>query len=288
MRLSSPRFRKHIPSPAQSSLCRRRFARFLLVAFAALFPAILAACGPVSSGHAKEWLGVDIIGIIVSADLVGKICLGITIIFSIVSWAIIIYKFVHIHMATRQTNRFLKECMSGSGNLEEAYRKASSYPDSPLAQILREGYLELEIEDWYNLGYNLSEEQRVEVAKSGIDRVLERTVSNEIVHLEGNLIFLAITANVCPFFGLFGTVWGIMGTFQGLGTSGAGALSTLAPGIATALTTTVGGLAAAIPASIAFNYFTGKVQNMISRMDSFSLELSNIMTKQLLKREVKS
>jgi biopolymer transport protein TolQ len=78
-----------------------------------------------------------------------------------------------------------------------------------------------------------------------------------------------------------------MATFQGMGTAGSAALSTLAPGIATALTSTVAGLAAAIPASIGYNYFTSKVQSLISRMDSFSLELSNIMQKQLLKREVK-
>lgn len=261
-----------------------RLRWFILLALATC----CAACVPTGAGHAKDWLGVDIIGIIRRTDLVGKACLLVTLIFSLISWAIIIYKAVQIHMASRQTSKFLKECMKGSGDLEEAYQKASHYPNSPLAQILREGYLELEIEDWYKLGYNLSEEQRVEVAKYGIERVLERTISNEIATLETNLIFLALTTNVCPFFGLFGTVWGIMGSFQGMSTAGGAALSTLAPGIATALTTTVAGLAAAIPASIAYNYFTGRVQALTSRMDSFSLELSNIMTKQLLKQDVKA
>jgi biopolymer transport protein TolQ len=268
---------------------QQTISRWIRVALMLCVVALLAvACEPVTSGNAKAWLGVDIIAIIKSSDPVGKGCIILCFLFSIASWAVIIFKGMQLSTANRQTRRFLKECMAGSGDLEEAYRRASAYPNSPLAQILREGYLELEIEDWYKSGYDISEEQRVEVAKSGIERVLERTVSNEIVTLESNIIFLALTSNVAPFFGLFGTVWGIMGTFQALGTSGAATLSTLAPGIATALTTVVAGLAAAIPSSIFFNYFTGKVQNMISRMDSFTLELSNIMQKQLLKREVKA
>ena len=116
----------------------------------------LTACEPATSGHMKDWLGVDIVKVLRNTDLIGKICVSITVMFSIVSWAIIIYKFVQLHTASSQTKRFMKECMSGSGDLEEAYRKASKYPDSPLAQILREGYLELEIEDWYKQGYDLT------------------------------------------------------------------------------------------------------------------------------------
>lgn len=233
----------------------------------------------------SSWLGVDILGMMLSADLVGQTCIVFLIVFSIVTWAIIIYKFLHIRAATRQTNRFVHDCMASSGSLENAYQHTAAYPDSPLAQILREGYLELEIEDWYKLGYQLTNEQRVEVAKAGVERVFERTIANEIAHLESHLIFLAVTANVCPFIGLFGTVWGIMATFQGLGQMGSATLDVLAPGIATALVTTVGGLAAAIPASVMYNYFTSQVQVLISRMDAFSLELSNIIQKQLLKRE---
>jgi biopolymer transport protein TolQ len=239
-----------------------------------------------SSSHLADWLGVDIIGMVLHSDAVGIICLILLFLFSLVSWAIIIYKFFHINAASKQTSKFVKECLSGSGNLADAYKNTGAYPASPLAQILREGYLELEIEDWYKLGYKLTDEQRVEVAKAGIERVFERTISNEIAHLESQLIFLAVTSNVCPFIGLFGTVWGIMATFQSLGPQGSAALSAVAPGIATALITTVGGLAAAIPASVAYNYFTSRVQVLISRMDSFSLELSNIIQKQLLKHEV--
>ena len=265
----------------------RRFPLFLWMAGLALcaVPIVCYAqpATPPSGGRATPWLGVDIIAMITSTDPIGKLCLLVTALFSISSWAVIIYKFMHIQAATRQTNRFVKKCMAGSGSLEEAYRNAAAYPDSPLAQILREGYLELEIEDWYKVGYNLSNEQRVEVAKAGIERVFERTIANEISHLESYIIFLALTANVSPFFGLFGTVWGIMATFQNMGSEGSATLSVLAPGIATALTSTVAGLAAAIPASVMYNYFTARVQVLISRMDAFSLELSNVIQKQLIK-----
>lgn len=251
-----------------------------------LFSFLAVGCERSPSVGADSWLGVDIGAMIAAADPVGRMCLILLLGISIVTWGVIIYKFLHIHTTSRQTSRFVKECMSGSGNLEDAYRNAAGYPDSPLAQILRESYLELEIEDWYKLGYDLTNEQRVEVAKVGVERVIERTISNEIAHLESYLIMLAVTTNVAPFIGLFGTVWGIMTTFQSMAGEGSAALTALAPGIATALTTTVAGLAAAIPASVMYNYFTARVQLMISRMDSFSLELSNIIQKQLLKGQV--
>ncbi|NQU41765.1 MotA/TolQ/ExbB proton channel family protein [bacterium] len=273
---------------SHSCIQRNRPAKSSISAlFAAAGLLALTSCAEEgSSSHLADWLGVDVLGMIASSDAVGKICLVILLVFSIVTWGIIIYKFFHLQSAVRQTNRFVNECMAGSGNLEDAYKNTAAYPDSPLAQILREGYLELEIEDWYKLGYQLSNEQRVDVAKAGVERVFERTISNEMTHLESQLIFLAVASNVCPFIGLFGTVWGIMSTFQGLGIEGSATLSVLAPGIATALITTVAGLAAAIPASVMYNYFTAKVQVLTSRMDSFALELSNIIQKQLLKHEV--
>ena len=271
---------------APSARRRARILHFLAIAAPVAFALVLTACGRNLEPGETSQLGVDIFSMVASADLVGKLCLVLLGGFSIFTWIIIIYKFLHISAASRQTAAFIRECMAGSGDLEDAYRNAAAYPDSPLAQILREGYLELEIEDWYKLGYELTNEQRVEVAKAGVERILERTISNEISHLESYLIFLAVASNASPFIGLFGTVWGIMSTFRSLGVGGSAALSTLAPGIATALVTTVAGLAVAIPASVMYNYFTSRVQVLISRMDSFSLELSNIIQKQLLKGEV--
>ena len=123
------------------------------------------------------------------------------------------------------------------------------------------------------------------VAKVSIERVLERTITEEIRHLESYLIFLATTSNVAPFIGLFGTVWGVLGAFQALSRTGSAALSSLAPGMATALTATIAGLFAAIPASVFYNYFTNKIAIMITDMDSFSLQLANILQKRILTTE---
>ncbi len=281
-------FQKH-PSPKEKNLSNRSLLssgpsgmKIPILIFCSL---LAVACASEAQSGLTSWLGLDIVKMIGRMDPIGKLCLAILLVFSISTWAIIFYKFLHIHTASRQTTHFVNECMSGTGGLEDAYRNASVYPDSPLAQILREGYLELEIEDWYKMGYTLTSDQRVEVAKAGIERVFERTISNEIAHLEGYLIFLAIASNVCPFIGLFGTVWGIMTSFLAMDTEGSGTLSVLAPGIATALITTIAGLAAAIPASVMYNYFTARVQVLISRMDSFALELSNIIQKQMLKQK---
>ncbi len=230
------------------------------------------------------WLGVDIISAFKSTDLVGHACLIVLGMFSVISWAIIGYKFLHIYQATKQTDEFTESCMGGGGSLDDAYKSAADYPDSPLALVLREAYVEVQMENWYKDDYGLDLNTRVDIAKVGTERVMERTISGEISNLQSYLIFLATTAHVCPFIGLFGTVWGILGCFQSLGTQGASAVQALGPGISTALSTTVAGLVAAIPAVICYNYLTNKVQILISRMDSFALELSNIIQKQLLKR----
>lgn len=250
-----------------------------------LLPATQASAqSAASDSNLKQWIGVDIFGMIRQSDLMGKISMIILAMFSIASWTIIVYKFLHLRQAATQTDSFVKLCNTGTGQLDEAFKAASEFPDSPLAQILREGYLELEIENWYREGYHLDSAGRVDLAKVGIERVFNRTITNEITHLESKLIFLATTTNVCPFIGLFGTVWGIMVAFQSFGLGGTVSLSTLAPGLSTALLATVGGLFCAIPSSIMYNYLTNRCRVLTARMDAFALELSNIVQKQILKQ----
>ena len=244
------------------------------------------AIAQAESSNMQKWLGVDLFRLIGNADILGKFSLLILAGFSVLSWTVIVYKYLHIRQAVSQTDLFVDLCNKGSGDLGEAFKHASSYSDSPLAQVLREGYLELEVENWYQDGYNVDNHTRIELAKVGVERVFERTISTEITHLESKLIFLATTSSVCPFIGLFGTVWGIMGSFQSLTNTGSVALSSLAPGLSTALITTVGGLFCAIPASIMYNHLTNKVRVLIARMDAFSLELSNVIQKKIMKQTV--
>ena len=229
-------------------------------------------------------LSVDVIRAIRDSDLVGHACYIVLAIFSVLSWAVIGFKLLHVHHATKQTDDFVDLCMSGSGSLDEAYKHAGEYPDSPLAQILRETYLELQVENWYRTGASLNFSNRLELAKVGIERVLQRTSANEVRHLESYLIFLATTAAVCPFIGLFGTVWGVLGGFQLLAIQGAAAIQALAGPISTALGTTVAGLVAAIPAVVSYNYLTNKIEILVTRMESFGLELSNVIQKRILQQ----
>jgi biopolymer transport protein TolQ len=230
---------------------------------------------------ASSLLDVNIFQAIGRSDLIGQICLFVIAIFSVISWAVIVYKWIHLRRVGAQTEDFIGDCLEAGGSLEEAYRASAEYPDCPLAEILRETVVELEVEGWYREGYDLGLEDRLHLAQTGIERVVERTVATETRMLESHLIFLATTATVCPFIGLFGTVWGILGAFQQLSISGSAAIQALAPGISTALVTTIAGLAAAIPATVFFNWFVSRIAGVTHRMDAFSLELGNIVQRRI-------
>lgn len=234
--------------------------------------------------QSRGLLTVDVVRAIKDSDLVGHFCYIVLAIFSVMSWAVIGYKMLHIRHATKQTDEFVGLCMSGSGSLDEAYKHAGEYPDSPLAQILRETYLELQVENWYRDAGKLNFSNRMELAKVGIERILQRTGANEVRHLESHLILLATTAAVCPFLGLLGTVWGVLGGFQQMAIQSTPAIQDLAPSISTALGTTVAGLVAAIPAVVSYNYLSNKIQILVTRIDSFALELSNVVQKRILQQ----
>ena len=270
-------------SPVPTGRARGRSGILLAVLIFSLAGLALAQT-PAGGSNMQKWLKVDLVQLLSTADPLGKFSLVILGFFSISSWMVIVYKFLHLRQAVRQTDAFVELCNQGSGELEEAFRLSSNFPDSPLAQILREGYLELEVENWYRDGYDLTPESRLELAKVSMERIFERTITNEITHLESKLPYLASTTAVCPFIGLFGTVWGIMGAFQTVGNMPTAPLSMLAPGISTALLCTIGGLVCAIPASVMYNYLTLRVRILISRMDAFALELSNVIQKQIMKQ----
>lgn len=239
------------------------------------FPSVLAISG-------AETMHVDIVKAVNDSDFMGVLCLVGCLGLSIISWVIILYKLKMIRNAASQSDRFDK-VLDTAGSLEEVFRRTPEFTESPIAQILREAILEMEAENWYADDLYIMEE-RLTAARLGVERVMERTISNEIRRLESHLIFLATTASVAPFVGLFGTVWGVLAAFQALGNTGSAALSTLAPGMSTALVATVAGLIAAIPANIFYNYLSNKIAILTSRMDSFALELANIIQKRMIKQ----
>jgi len=120
--------------------------------------------------------------------------------------------------------------------------------------------------------------------KERVDKVMQVTISREMMNLEGRLLFLATVGSVSPFIGLFGTVWGIMNSFQSIAISRDTNLAVVAPGIAEALFATALGLVAAIPAVVAYNRFSNQTSRIGARMESFADEFSAILSRQLDER----
>ncbi|MEK6653339.1 MAG: MotA/TolQ/ExbB proton channel family protein [Nitrospirota bacterium] len=194
------------------------------------------------------------IQLILQAGYVVKAVLLILIFFSIVSWAIIFYKYRYLSKASKETDMFLRTYNAGR-DIKGLLSVAKTLNLSPFANIFK---------------YTFTEEVR---DRAEIKRLLRRYEALESAKLEKYLSFLATTGSTTPFIGLFGTVWGIMNAFRGIGAAGSASLAVVAPGIAEALITTAAGLAAAIPAVIAYNYYLSRARQAIIEMEDFAEEL---------------
>jgi biopolymer transport protein TolQ len=212
---------------------------------------------------------------------VSAVVLGSLVIFSIVSWGIILYKLWTFNRIQSQSTRFL-EIFRRSAKFSEVQAVCQSLNDSPLVGIFLSGYAELNLQLRQSAGVaNTATAPTASrpVLKSlvSVDRALMRASNVETNKLEKHITFLATTAAVTPFIGLFGTVLGIISAFQGIGAQGSTSLDVVAPGIADALIATAAGLAAAIPAVYFYNLLTQRVKGLASEMDDFSLEFLNIV-----------
>ena len=214
---------------------------------------------------------------------VSAIVLGALILFSIVSWGIILYKLWTFNRIQSQSSRFL-EIFRRSTKFSEVQAVCQSLNESPLVGIFLAGYAELNLQLRPASGAANSANPTTSAAarpalKSlvSVDRALMRASNVETNKLEKHITFLATTAAVTPFIGLFGTVVGIIAAFQGIGAQGSTSLDVVAPGIADALIATAAGLAAAIPAVYFYNLLTQRVKGLASEMDDFSLEFLNIV-----------
>ena len=214
--------------------------------------------------------------LVLNAGPVVKLVLLILVYFSVVSWAIIFYKQLVIQRAIGDSERFLDFFWSKK-SFDTIGKGLNDYKHSPLTVLFREVYSELaqnrrqsEGQEDGNLVADLGEQERVA-------RVLRRSTTSQTQRLEKYLSFLATTGSAAPFIGLFGTVWGIMDAFHGIGTSGSASLAVVAPGISEALVATAIGLVAAIPAVIGYNHFVNKINILIGEMDNFCQEMLNIV-----------
>jgi len=167
--------------------------------------------------------------------------------------------------------------------LPELQKQAETKKYSPLATLFLEGNREADTILKSLPNGKMSEEDRPSIEQE-IDRALRVTTQDEIAYLERYLAFLGTTGTVAPLLGLFGTIWGIMDSFYGIGLKGAGDIGALAPGLAGALVTTIAGLFVAIPTVVAYNYFAEKIRDIATRMDSFSLEFQSFIQRSLIGR----
>jgi biopolymer transport protein TolQ len=227
----------------------------------------------------------DVIGLIKDTGPLNQAILGILLIFSIASWAIIVHKTWSFRTAATHTEKFL-EVFRKSSKFSEVQAICPTLPASPLVGVFQAGYAEMNAQ--FRLPGAAAAAQPAPhppapaarpTLKSldAVDRALIRAGSNEVNKLEKRLTFLATTASVTPFIGLLGTVIGIMIAFGRIGATGSTNLAIVAPGISEALIATATGLFAAIPATYFYNHFTNRVKVFSSAMDDFALEFLNIV-----------
>jgi biopolymer transport protein TolQ len=220
-----------------------------------------------------------VVELVLRSGPAAKIVLLLLLVFSVVSWGIILHKLWYLRRVKRQTLTF-RDVFRRSTKFSEVQAVCRTFEQSPLVGIFLAGYAEL----------NTQLKQAAQEMNSpgttparptlkslpAVDRALLRAAAVEVAKLERRLPLLATTASITPFIGLFGTVWGIMTSFQGIASVGSTSLGVVAPGIAEALIATAAGLFAAIPAVYFYNHFVAEVKDLTASMDDFALEFLNI------------
>ena len=226
--------------------------------------------------------GSDLITLLADATPINQAVLVILVVFSVASWAIILQKFWSFRRSERDTSRFL-EIFRRSSKFSEVQAACPTLPATPLVGVFQAGYAEINAQfRTTSAGAAPASNPPAAAARpmlkslDGVDRALIRAATTEVSKLERRMTFLATTASVTPFIGLFGTVVGIMIAFQRIGLTGSTNLAIVAPGISEALIATAMGLFAAIPALVFYNHFTHRVKEFSAAMDDFALEFLNI------------
>lgn len=214
------------------------------------------------------------------SGLAGQVIVYALLIVSVYSWAIIFYKYGAIRRAGTGSEQLLEEFRDDPDGMIAHYADRQRFAPSPFAAVLEAGLAELSL----IVGGRSRSGGAVSlttVQVDGLERSLERAISEQVVALRRYLIVLATTAGAAPFVGLFGTVWGIMQAFAAMSVTGSASISSVAPGMSAALTTTVAGLAVAIPALVGYNYLMNRVRILTIRMENFSSEILSTVERNL-------
>ena len=206
--------------------------------------------------------------------------LMVLIIFSVLSWALVIAKFIYLGRIYRSSEAFIKTFWD-SRSLNDLNSRLGEHPYSPVKEVFRTGYTEL-VKGTQLKDQTSHLQLAISTTMDNLGRSLIKARQIERKRLEKYLSSLSIIATTSPFIGLFGTVWGIMGAFEGIAKSGSASLAAVAPGISEALIATAFGLAAAIPAAIGYNLAVSRIKYVISAIDNFSSDFLNIVERWLV------
>ncbi|HEX7674753.1 MAG TPA: protein TolQ [Bdellovibrio sp.] len=202
--------------------------------------------------------------------------LVILIVMSVFCWAIGFSKFQTFKKMVQSDELFMNKFWKVN-SLDTLYEDVDQYKDSSLARVFKAAYLEMKKISESPLMSKTEGDKQVLTGLDNLERILNKATQNEIAKLESRLTVLATTGSTGPFIGLFGTVWGIMGSFHKIGLTGSASLAVVAPGISEALISTAIGLAAAIPAVVLYNNFIAKIRKQEIALNNFSADFLNIV-----------
>lgn len=242
---------------------------------------LLALVGQSAAGGLTAWQ------LVLQAGLMVKFVLFVLAALSVLCWATIAFKYAQLRKARAEGKLFLKAFWAGE-SLDKVAASTRRLSATPLAEVFRAGLAELE---QVRKGRKRDEEtiadlSRADMGIENVERALHQAATTELNRLTRFLSFLATTGSTAPFIGLFGTVWGIMNSFQRIGAMKGAGFEVVGAGISEALIATAAGLAAAIPAVVAYNYFLSGIKAIQSEMDNFQAEFINIIERHYLSKRL--
>ncbi len=235
---------------------------------------------PAGATHARD----GVLSMMAQAGPMVKFVLMVLILLSVSCWCVIVMKIRLTRKARRESQSFV-ESFRQRRSYAALYKESQLLHDSHLGEVFRLGYIELN-----RLGKSMEAKglldfkSNPEIILENVDRAMQGGIMSERQRLERFLPLLATTGSTAPFIGLFGTVWGIMTSFQDIGITGAASLAVVAPGISEALVATAIGLGAAIPAVVAYNHFSNSIRIMENEMIHFAADFINLLKRDLIKK----
>ncbi len=225
-------------------------------------------------------MGTGFLATVGQSGAVGKVIVFFLFVVSVYAWAIILFKYLTLRRAEARSLRLLKKFHENQDGMVNHYGDRTRFEASPVAAVLEAGLEQLSL-----VMQGRSGARGLSIVQiDGLDRSLGRAISEQVLDLRKYLITLATIVGGAPFVGLLGTVWGIMKAFTAMYVTGSASISSVAPGISAALTTTVAGLAVAIPALVGYNYLMNRVRTLTTIMENFSSEFLSTVERNLGER----